>query len=378
MRTRERTRRLRRVAGLVGLAVLLTACSGEQTLLDPQGPFSADPDRLFDITLIIAGVVFVVVQGLIVYSIMRFRAQPDDDEIPEQIHGNTRLEILWTVIPALILAGLAVPTTAMIFQLDEEPDDAMIVEVIGHRWWWEYRYPDLGITTANELVMPVGVPIRLEMRAEESGSDDRGVLHSYWLPALAGKQDVIPGRMVTLNMQADVAGRYLGMCTEYCGLSHANMRNRGVALEQADFDAWAAAQQAPAAETQGDLALRGAELFGELGNDRQSCVQCHAVRRTQAEAMDSSEFTPGTGPDLTHLMSRKEFAGAIFDLYLRVDPDDPNSDFTDQPNVEALEAWLRDPPGMKAMTPADGIGMPNLNLTEDEIDALVAYLLTLE
>lgn len=368
-----------RLLPVLGLAVVLAACSGEQSMLDPQGAFAVESDKLFNLVMWIALAVFIVVQGLIVYSVVKFRRKDGDDELPEQVEGNHRLEIAWTVIPAIILALIAVPTTQLIFELDAEPEGAMTVEVIGHRWWWEYRYPDYGIITANELVMPVGVPLRLEMRSEEAGSSDRGVIHSYWLPALAGKQDVVPGRQTHLNIQADRPGRYIGMCTEYCGLSHANMRNRGVALEQADFDAWVAEQQAAAAVPEaGSLAEQGAQLFGALGNGRQSCVQCHNVRTDEAAAMPGDAFTPATGPNLTHLMSRKEFAGAIFDLYVREDPDDPNSGFTDTPNEAQLKAWLLNPPAEKAMTPEDGIGMPILDLTPQEIDALYAYLITLK
>lgn len=347
-------------------------------MLAPQGPFAVESDKLFNLVMWIALAVFIVVQGLIIYAVIKFKRADGDDELPEQVEGNHRLEIAWTVIPALILAVISVPTIQLIFELDAKPDNAMTVEVIGHRWWWEYRYPDYGIITANELVMPVGVPLRLEMRSEETGSADRGVIHSYWLPALAGKQDVVPGRITTLNVQAEETGRYIGMCTEYCGLSHANMRNRGVALSQADFDAWVADQQAGAEVPDDELAARGAELFGALGNGRQSCVSCHNVRTDDAQAMDSSAFTPATGPNLTHFMSRKEFAGSIFDLYVREDPNDPNSAFTDTVNEVQLKAWLENPPGEKAMTPEDGIGMPRLGLTPDEIDALYAYLITLK
>ncbi len=391
-------RRWRTVA-LGAVAVALAGCSGAQTMLDPQGPYARDPNTLFDFVLIVAAVVFVFVQGLIIFTAWRYRRKDDDDrEVPKQVHGNTRLEILWTVIPALILAGIAVPTVRQVFALAEEPDGAMVVEVIGHRWWWEYRYPDAGIITANELVIPVDTPIRLEMRAEESGSDERGVLHSYWVPALAGKQDVIPGRVSTLNMLADEPGRYLGQCAEYCGLSHANMRNRAVALEQADFDQWVQDQQQPSETAAAFAGLSPQQLEEQAvpeGVDDQvgdgyyvfqaNCVACHG--QIQTEVVSSAEdFVANQGPNLTHLLSRKEFAGAIFDLYEREDPDDPNAAFTDQVNVDLLRSWVNNAPSLKAMTPADGVGMPSFarapgtetGLSEAELDAVVAYLLTME
>lgn len=395
---RPGARTLRLVAVGV-LALVLAGCAGEQSMLEPAGPFARDPDNLFNFVLIIAAVVFVFVQGLIIFTSWRYRRKDGDDDVPRQVHGNTRLEILWTVIPALILAGIAVPTVQQVLALADEPEGAMKVEVIGHRWWWEYRYPDSGVITANELVIPVDTPIRLEMRAEESGSDERGVLHSYWIPALAGKQDVIPGRVSTLNMQADEPGRYLGQCAEYCGLSHANMRNRAVAMEQADFDQWVADQQAPSEVAAAFAGLDTAQLEEEVvpeGVDEEvargyyvfnnaGCVACHGQMATEAVS-SADDFVANQGPNLTHLMSRKEYGGAIFDLYVREDPNDPNSAFTDEVDVEQLTAWVSNAPAQKAMRPEDGVGMPsfeqgtgqNGGLDPDELDAVVAYLMEME
>ncbi len=364
-------RRLVRTGLLLAVAAVLSACSGDQSALNPQGPYAQKPDDLFQIVFIIAVVVFVLVQGLIIFTAVRFKAKDGDDTLPVQVHGNTRLEIFWTVIPALILAGISVPTIQQIFDLDERPDDAMVVEVIGHRWWWEIRYPDSGIITANEMVIPEDVPIRLEMRAEEEGRADNGVIHSYWIPALAGKQDVVPGRVVTLNLQADHPGRYLGQCAEYCGLSHANMRNRAVVLTQADFDQWVLDQQAGAAVPEGDaMAMAGRDVF------QNTCAACHQIRENSVASAD--DFVANRGPNLTHLMSRKEFAGAIFDLYVP----DGNGGYTDEVNVEQLRAWILNAPSQKAMRPPD-VGMPSFAeggdaLTDDELDQLIAYLTTLE
>ncbi len=392
-----------RVVGLLAVAVLLAACSGEQSMLDPAGFYAEKPDSLFVLVMWIALFVFIFVQGLILFTVVRYRRKGGDDEIPAQVHGNTRLEIVWTVIPALILSAIAVPTVQQVFELSAEPEDAMVVEVIGHRWWWEYRYPDSGIITANELVIPVDTNIQLQMRAEESGTPDNGVIHSYWIPALAGKQDVIPGRVVTLNMEANETGRYLGQCAEYCGLSHAFMRNRGVVMTAEDFDAWVVEQQAGSpvaaavAQANPDWATNtqivevatpdglAAELDGADATQvsqgwasfQNNCAACHQIR---TDGVTSGEdFNANTGPNLTHLMSRKEFAGAIFDLYLLEDPDNPNGGWTDEPNVEQLTAWVYDAPSQKPMRSADGIGMPSFNtLPQAEIDALVAYLLTME
>jgi cytochrome c oxidase subunit 2 len=187
-------------------------------------------------------------------------------------------------------------------------------------------------------------------------SPDLGVIHSFWIPRLAGKQDLVPGHTTFLNLQADEPGRYIGQCAEYCGLSHANMRARVEAMEMADFEAWVAAQRTPAVvPAAGSPEARGRELFGDLGA-RQACASCHQVWE------GGGLRGPAQGPDLTHLMSRKEFAGAIHDM-----------------TPENLRAWLADPNAMKPMQyEVNGIGMPNLNLTDDELDALTAYLLSLD
>ena len=365
---------------LVLLALALAACGeAPQSVLDPRGPFAEQPDTLFRIVLLIALAVFLVVQGLIVYAVVKYRDRGDDSPLPAQVHGNTRMELVWTIIPALILAGIAVPTIQTVFDLAETPDGAMEVEVIGHRWWWEYRYPGMGpdggdLVTANELVLPVDQPVHLLMTAEEAGSAANAVIHSYWVPALAGKQDVVPGRITTINLQASQTGVFPGQCTEYCGLSHANMRNYATVLSQEDFDAWVQAQNQPAPEpAEGSLAARGKELVSQSfqveGLGDRACISCHAINGEGA----------GVGPDLTHLMSREMFAGAIFDLY---DSDGIWGNWDrSSPNVEDLTAWVRNAPEMKAMratSETGAVGMPNLGLSQDEAAAIVEYLLTLE
>jgi cytochrome c oxidase subunit II len=360
--TRDVAPRRTRAGTVVVLAVALlaAACSGDQSALDPAGPYAQEPHDLIQIVFLIALVVFVLVQGLIIYSVVKFRTRKDDDgSLPVQVHGNTRLEIFWTIIPALILAAIAVPTVQGIFSQMAEPDDpdTLTVEVVGHRWWWEFYYPDWDIYTANELVIPVDVPVRLEMTAADPGrSPERGVIHSFWLPRLAGKQDVVPGQVTFLNIRAAEPGYYYGQCAEYCGLSHVNMRNRARALEGDEFQAWVDNQTSPAnAPEEGSLEAEGAELFGALGDGRQSCVACHAIWDGEGTR------AAGVGPDLTHFMTRDEFAGAIVDN-----------------NEENLRAWLENPNAVKPMQAETGIGMPNLNLTDEEIDALVAYLMSLD
>lgn len=359
-------RKLAQGTVLLGGAAILAACSAEesgQSALHPAGPYAQSPHDLITIVFGIALVVFVLVQGMIIYSVVKFRRRPDDDgTLPAQVHGNTKLEIIWTVIPALILAVIAVPTVQGIFEMTDEPDgDFLTVEVIGHRWWWEFHYPEQAgipdsIYTANELVMPVDTPVRLQMTSEEAGSPERGVVHSFWVPPLGGKQDTVPGQITTLNLQADEPGRYLGQCAEYCGLSHVNMRNRAVALEQGEWEQWVEDQTQPAdIPEDGTLEAEGRALFADLGDGRQACIQCHQVFE------EGGSRSGSVGPDLTHLFSREEFAGAIAEL-----------------DEENLREWLADPNGFKPMQwESNQIGMPDLDLSDDELDALVAYLMTL-
>lgn len=346
--TREKPRRL---AGgsLVAMAVVLSACgSGDtpQNTLAPASERARNIDGLFTFTLILAAVVFVLVQGAIIYTVVKFRLKKGEEPKPvKQIHGNTRLEIAWTIAPALILAGLAVPTVQTIFENAESPVDAIEITVMGHQWWWEYEYTDLGVVTANEMHIPVGRDVFLTLE-----TDTTDVIHSFWVPRLSGKRDVVPGHVNTITISADEPGEYLGQCAEFCGLSHANMRLRVYAHEPADFDAWVASQLAAAAippDTDESLRSTGWELFISKG-----CAACHAVNGTEAAG---GGLNPG--PNLTHFAQRNTFAGALFER-----------------NDENLRSWLANPSAMKPMQPDLNRGMPNLGLNDEEITALVAFL----
>ena len=344
-----------RLAALVGLLSLVAvACeTGDaQDALSPAGEFARAPDRLWDLTFGIAVVVFFVVEGVLLFTLFRYRARPDRKA--SQFHGNTKVEILLTAIPALILAGIAVPTVSTIFDLAEPREGAMRIKVIGHQFWWEYQYVDEGFVTANELHIPTNTPIELTV---EGGLNDRvtgdaQVIHSFWAPRLAGKQDLIPGHANQLFIEADDPGIYFGQCTEFCGLGHAEMRLRIYADSESDFEQWVSDQKsAPEAPTGDSLAAEGQRLFAE-GQFREglNCAACHAVESTP------EDVAPNQGPNLAHFASRDTFASAIF----------RNSD-------ENLKAWIADPASVKP-----GSRMPALGLTESEIDAVVAYLNTLE
>jgi cytochrome c oxidase subunit II len=323
---------------LASFALLAMACARDAPLdtLRPAGPIARQIDGLWDIVFAAAVAVFVVVEGLLVLALFRFRRRKGDNEAPAQVHGNTRLEVAWTIAPAVLLAVLAVPTVLTIFALAREPADAMRVDVTGQQWWWQYEYPEEKVVTANELHIPTGRPILLKLHSKD-------IIHSFWVPRLGGKQDVVPGRVNHVRLEADRPGEYAGTCVEYCGLSHANMRLKVFAHTPADFDRWVQGQLRAAAEPQRALAKEGKRVF--LASQ---CVQCHAIRGTPAKAT--------VAPDLTHFASRSSFAGAIFNR-----------------TNENLRQWLRDAPARKpgAKMPS---GIAQMGLSEDDITALIAYL----
>lgn len=343
-RSPGRTRRV--VAALsAGLGLLAVACAknAPQDALSPEGPFARRADSLFRPVFWIAAGIFFLVEGLLVYAVVRFRQRSERD-VPVQTHGNRRLEIAWTIVPALLMLGVAIPTVATIFSFAEAPAgrDVVNVKVTGHQWWWEYEYTDLKtpdgqpLKTANELVIPVGRPVFLAMTSED-------VIHSYWVPKIsAGKQDVIPGRTTHLTLQADRPGVYRGQCAEFCALSHANMRLRVIAQSPGDFERWVQGQLEPAAALPEGLALQRLTS---------TCAACHTVRGVP-------NVGGITGPDLTHFASRTSFAGSMLEM-----------------TADNIALWLRGPADVKpGQVPPM---MPDYGLTEEEIAALVAYLRSL-
>ncbi|HEU4318708.1 MAG TPA: cytochrome c oxidase subunit II [Acidimicrobiia bacterium] len=346
-------RRLIQIAALVGSAFLISACSvlegGEDqplTTFEPAGPFAEQIDGLFWLVFWIATGVFVLVMGGLVLILFVFRDRRKDDQSePKQLHGSPKLEVLWTVIPALILAGIAVPTVSSIFDLTECSSDAMEVEIIGHQWWFEFYYPEQDVTTANIMVIPVDREVCALMT-----SDD--VLHNFWVPALNGKRYLVPGQTTSLRLQSDEVAEFWGHCAEFCGLSHSLMRTRVQAVSQADFDQWVVDQQAPAmTPVEGEPGFEGWTVFQNKG-----CIRCHTVRFEDEELSNIIPFEQFHGPDLTHFASRDHFAGAVL-------PEEGET------HDEALKRWLADPPEVKP-----GSFMPNLALTEQEIDALIVWL----
>jgi cytochrome c oxidase subunit II len=373
------TTRLRRTVVLAVATLLLAACGDEkQDVFTPEGRRARMINDLQVPVFIIAGVGGVAVAAVMFVAIRNgvARAKADDDD-PVQIEGNFRAEIAWTIAPAVLMAVIAIFTVSTLLRLDDvgavEADVAsMEITVYGHQWWWSYEYDLDGdgtveIITANELVIPADTEVVVDI-------ESRDVVHSFWIPALNGARDAAPGRTHTLVLEADEPGEFYGQCKEFCGLSHANMKMRVVALAMDDFLAWADEQQQPAPMLEeGDEGYDGQQAFLQL------CTACHQIDGlTDADGEPivvegRATLVSGHAPNLTHLMSRETYAGSIFDLY------DPETGVFDR---ATLEAWLRNPPAVKPMYTdlAEGEqyrGMPNLDLTEEQIDDLVDYLVTL-
>lgn len=384
---------------LVGLGVIITliflfavlgtdwwAKDAPLDTFDPKGPAAQSIMDLVRPVFLIAGGVFLFVQLGVVGLAIKNRVKPgeeDDEDFPDQIHGINWLEIGWTIAPAAILVFVAIFTLFTIFELQERDDDHLNVTVTGQQWWWSYQYdvdddgePD--IITANEMVIPAGRQVEMHITSAD-------VIHSFWIPTLNGKRDAVPGRTTTWTVEADEPGRYRGQCTEYCGLSHARMQMYVIALPPDQYEEWVEHQLEPAEsdpEALPEEARAGREIF------ESSCTSCHLIRGVNDDTYEGAAQVSGTAPDLTHLMSRDTFAGSIFDLYLGIESDTPVDDYLTKEgyelNVIDLEAWLRNPPALKPMAPEPtrgntyGRGMPDLGLSEEQIDQLVAYLRTLE
>jgi cytochrome c oxidase subunit 2 len=303
--------------------------------LNPASEGAQAIANLYWFTFWIAAAIFILVEGMLVYAVICFR-QRKPEVTPPKIHGSTPLEIAWTVVPAIIVLMVFVLMVRTMGAAAQPPAEAIPVKVIGHQWWWEFQYSDLNITTANELHIPVGEPVIVELISDN-------VIHSFWIPQLAGKTDVIPGRVNTMWFQADEAGTYRGQCAELCGFQHANMNFLVIAEPAEQFLQWLEQQQTPPAAVTGEAAT-GQEVFMSG-----QCIACHTIEGTVAQGI--------IGPDLTHFGSRQTIAG----LVLENTPDN-------------LARWLADPQTIKPlnkMVIAD-------ELSQDEIEALVQYLSSLK
>lgn len=382
----------------LAMAAALVACGRDlpNTTFNPHTEFGRAIDDLWNLLLRLGTVVFILVEGVLVYTLIRYRRRPGDAE-PKHVHGNTTLEILWTVIPALVLAMIAVPTIRTIFQTQRKaPADALQVEVFGHQWWWEFHYPQYNVTTANELYLPIGRTVNFVLRTKD-------VLHSFWVPQLGGKRDLISNHTNYLWFTPDTtmtASVWNGQCAEYCGTSHGDMRFRVYTVPAADFTQWAAHQAEPAvfADPPGAPAapvaqggtgyafprdrmpdyavpktptpegltfaagLAGDPARGEKTYSSSACIGCHTI--------SGNRMSLGViGPNLTHVASRNTIAAGLY----------PN-------DTEHLRLWIKN---ARAMKP--GVLMPTLGagqfdpitasrvpaaagLSDQQIADVVAYL----
>jgi cytochrome c oxidase subunit 2 len=292
------------------------------------------------LVLAVTAAIFAIVFSLLAYAVVKFRKRTGDDgREPAQVYGSTQVEVAWTVIPILIVMVLFLATVRVIANVQNAaPKNALQVIAVGHQFWWEYRYPGLKVVTANELHVPVSDPAHPTPTAIKLLSADTD--HSFWVPRLAGKTDLIPNRTNTTWIEPQEAGLYLGQCAQYCGTQHAKMLLRVYVHSRADFERWIQEQSQPA-HSSGTVS-EGRRIFETTG-----CMSCHTVAGTVAEGR--------FGPDLTHLMSRDTIAAGI----ARNTP-------------ENLRRWIQDPSALKP-----GVLMPAMGLNDRELNAVTAYLETL-
>ncbi len=333
------------VLGLLLAASLCVAgAPGENPIPNIFDPHSTPADSVFHLSifvLVICGVIFLVVGILLVYAIVKFRARATDSaHEPPQVYGSTQIELAWTVIPILIVVVLVLATTRVIHAVQDAKRPPNVVEVIaiGHQFWREFRYPALGVVTANELHIPVSDPANPSPTFLKLLSADTD--HSFWVPQLAGKTDLIPNRVNEMWMDPHRTGIFLGQCAQYCGTQHAKMLLQVSVDSPEDFKRWVNAQKLPA--EQDDSVIAGREVF-----EATACINCHAVAGTAA--------TGRFGPDLTHMMSRRTIASGAAEN-----------------TPENLGMWIQDPEMIKP-----GSLMPAMKLSDADLDALVRYLETL-
>lgn len=393
---------------LLGAGVLAISACAQDAPQDTWAPAGENAQKIHNLQwpiFLAAGVVGVIVMVAVLYAVIKFkdRGQP----IPEQSHGNPLLEYTFIALPALILIGIAVPTVITIFELNETQDTECVINVTGQQWWWEYDYPIAedgsicGYTPATAAAVPLitsgQVVIPTDTKVLIRGTS-RDVIHSFWIPKLNGKRDMVPGRVHTWRFHAERPGIFAGQCTEFCGLSHANMRMEMIALDPDDFQKWLDNQLEPyQSPEEGTLAAAGEITYIS------QCARCHQVDGLVDADGDPIVAAPdqwvysGAAPNLTNFMTRNTFAGASWDLLTptcrddvwNASPEDFGAAYLKGVTPECLneidlKEWLRDAPAKKpmyadagALVETDGKvrGMPNLGLSEDQINELVAYLL---
>ena len=351
--------RAARVLLPIGLLLLLanTAGAHPRDTLNPAGDGAEVSAWFFWLYMILDTVIFAIVAVVFVMALVKFRRQPGDDSLPPQSHGNMKLELMWTVIPTIIIVALGVVTVAGVFKLDKEPpreQERIEVDIIGKQWWWEYDYTQHGFTTANELHVEEGMPVVAKMSSAD-------VIHAWWVPRVSGKRDATPGRVYPLNFTPKLlkdigedptkVKEFIGQCAELCGASHARMGLKLVVHPKEgpnSYDNWVAAQKLAANRPTSAVQEKGKKLFSEKG-----CVACHNI---QGHYDFAGKRTRTTGPDLTHVGSRTTIAAN-----------------TMANNVANLAAWIKNPQAVK-----EAALMTNLGLNDEDSTAIAEYLFNLK
>jgi cytochrome c oxidase subunit 2 len=300
-----------------------------------ESPRAGAISDLFIIVLIVCAIILFIVTAMVSFSLIRFRHKPGSPE-PKPGHGNWKLETTWTVIPFLVLIWLLTLTARGMKQSDPAPDRKPDLLVISHQWWWEARYSQTGVVTANEIHIPVGVSWLIALESAD-------VIHDFWVPRLGPKMDVVPGHPNHLWLEADKPGSYLGTCSEFCGAQHAQMHFLVIAEPATEFEVWQKQQEKPAVRLLTAASRKGEKLFRQM-----TCVNCHTVNGTDAKGQ--------AAPDLTHFASRQTLGAVIL-----------------ANTPENLSLWLKNPQEIK---PA--ILMPNLKLTDAQVGHLTDYLESLQ
>ena len=339
---------VRRLGSRVVAILLLGMAAGCSTNTSIFTPASTNARAISELTLVVFGVsaiVFLIVESVLIYSIVRFRQKKGSDpSLPRQVEGNQRLEFIWTAIPAVMLVVIFIFSLKTLRTISnpagsvdgQEPANTIHVRVVGHQWYWQVDFPDQEVVTANELHIPINTPVKVELLSAD-------VIHSFWVPQLGGKTDAIPGTTNIMHFQADTEGTYTGQCAEFCGAEHSMMRFLVIVESKEKFDAWLQNQQQPIQASLSSDAAQGQQLF--LAG---TCGACHTLNGTKAKGM--------AGPNLTHFASRQTFAGASLEN-----------------NAENLRQWLTDPQALKP-----GNLMPNLKLKPADIELLIAFLQSLQ
>ena len=331
---------------LLGLGAAMAGCSPSYPMdtLSNGSDFARRIHGIYVFVNWIDFLIMVVVLVVMFLAMFWYSTREGEPGEPSTVTSDIRLEVLWTAIPALILVAITVPTIRTIWatQPDQWPKDALEIKVIAHQWWWEFQYPQYGIDTADEVHLQAGRMVHFSMQSAD-------IIHSFWIPALGGKRDVVPGQINSITYTPDQLGEFYGQCVEFCGDSHANMRLRGFVQSKDDFDAWVKHQQAAPVTADSGAAAKGAKIFADA-----PCAICHTVKGISGL---SPQYTGNfKGPDLTHFGSRTTLAGSILDNT----PDN-------------LAKWIQNPDAIKP-----GANMPTLGLQGQDLNDLVAYLESLK